>query len=42
MIVLTAVIGSVLLRIQGFGLLTRMRDEVDQGHAFRDATWFTA
>ena len=31
MIVLTAIIGSVLLRVQGFGLLTRMRGELDQG-----------
>jgi UPF0716 protein FxsA len=31
MIVLTAIIGSILLRIQGFGLVTRMRGELDQG-----------
>ncbi|QKV19826.1 FxsA family protein [Oricola thermophila] len=31
MIVLTAVIGSILMRVQGFGLLTRMRSEIDQG-----------
>ena len=30
MVVLTAIIGSVLLRVQGFGLLTRMRTELDQ------------
>ncbi|WP_421855820.1 FxsA family protein [Oricola sp.] len=32
MVVLTAVIGSVLLRVQGFGLLTRMRAELDGGN----------
>ncbi|MFZ2103524.1 MAG: FxsA family protein [Oricola sp.] len=31
MVVLTAFIGSILLRVQGFGLLTRMRAEMDQG-----------
>ena len=31
MVVLTAIIGSVLLRVQGFGLLNRMRSEIDQG-----------
>ncbi|MCI5077529.1 FxsA family protein [Oricola sp.] len=31
MVVLTAIIGSILLRVQGFGLLTRMRTELDQG-----------
>ena len=30
MVVLTAIIGSILLRVQGFGLLTRMRSEIDQ------------
>ncbi len=30
MVVLTAVIGSILLRVQGFGLVTRMRAEIDQ------------
>ena len=32
MVVLTAVIGSVLLRVQGFGLVNRMRSELDQGN----------
>lgn len=31
MVVLTALIGSILLRVQGFGLVTRMRSEIDQG-----------
>ncbi|TCD15992.1 FxsA family protein [Oricola cellulosilytica] len=31
MIVLTAIIGSILLRVQGFGLLTRMRRDLDEG-----------
>ena len=31
MVVLTAIIGSILLRVQGFGLMTRMRSELDQG-----------
>lgn len=31
MVVLTAVIGSILLRVQGFGLVTRARAELDQG-----------
>jgi len=31
MVVLTAIIGSILLRVQGFGLMTRMRTELDQG-----------
>lgn len=31
MVVLTALIGSILLRVQGFGLVTRMRAELDQG-----------
>jgi UPF0716 protein FxsA len=31
MVVLTAIIGSILLRIQGFGLITRIRTEIDQG-----------
>lgn len=31
MVVLTAIIGSILLRVQGFGLMTRMRAEIDQG-----------
>jgi len=30
MVVLTAIIGSILLRVQGFGLLSRMRSEIDQ------------
>ena len=30
-VVLTAVLGSVLLRVQGFGLLTRIRADIDAG-----------
>jgi UPF0716 protein FxsA len=31
MVVFTAIIGSILLRIQGFGLVTRIRGDIDQG-----------
>lgn len=31
MVVVTAIIGSILLRVQGFGLMTRMRGELDGG-----------
>lgn len=31
MVFVTAVIGSILLRVQGFGLITRIRSEVDRG-----------
>lgn len=30
MVVLTAIVGSILLRVQGFGLMTRMRAELEQ------------
>lgn len=31
MVVVTAVIGSILLRVQGFGIVNRMRSDLDQG-----------
>lgn len=31
MVFVTAVIGSILLRVQGFGLINRIRSETDQG-----------
>ncbi len=32
MVFVTAVIGSILLRVQGFGLLNKIRSETGQGH----------
>lgn len=31
MVVVTAIVGSILLRVQGFGLLARMRADIDAG-----------